>query len=173
MKHCIVILLAIFCSLFCSAQINRNIWGFTLGTSRSREFKSYATNHNMNWHEIGGPGGSGIYEIDEDIQTSILFAGQEWTEAEFAFVNDMLNNVSFTRRFEDKDQLKETFNVLREALLAKYKDYISPFAYDDQECRYSVRLNDTHVVVALIPFDDDLELCLHYMYLNDSSLDDL
>jgi hypothetical protein len=121
----------------------------------------------MNWHEVGGNGETGIYDIDEDIQTKINFAGQEWAEAEFAFVNDVLENVSFIGRFKDKNQLKKTFDVLREALLTKYKDYI------DLDANFFVRLKDTHVTVALIPFDADLELRLQYFFHNDSSLDDL
>lgn len=124
MKRIISIVLLLVCVLAASAQIQRNILGFTLGETTKTQVYDYLKENQYNITD--NPIKDGCM-----INTKVEFLGYTWAKVFISFFDDKFYSVSF---YDDDEyalpaMLKERFTKLSRTLNLKYFYYFQ----DDQE----------------------------------------
>ena len=118
MRKIFLALLLSLTSLFCSAQITRNIWGLELGKSTKQQV--------LNVLKLKG------FNPTTDDATSTIsvksdnfkYGGGFWTYASFEFYNGRLYEVWFqNNEYEIPIAIFEQFNLIRDRLDKKYSQY--------------------------------------------------
>lgn len=115
MKKFLLLFTLILASLSCSAQINRNFFGLTLGQSTKQQVRSLF--EKKGWKlEIGE---NGDYEVNFD--RKIQFGGESWDYICFSFASGKLYSIFlYADEFSDKRSAMQAYSRLKAKLDQKY-----------------------------------------------------
>lgn len=125
MKRTIFVGLLLLCVLAASAQIQRNLLGFTLGTTtKSVVYNKYKTYKSFSKDEYGN------YTVSD-----IVFAGEKWDYVSFEFTNNKLEAVQFVMAepFSSKNEINTAREKFNSMLWEKYSEYINVISDSDSK----------------------------------------
>ena len=162
MKKLLFTLFLSLLTLTMSAQIQRTFLGNTLGESTYAQVKA---NMAKKGYEISNSGNK-----DWAIFYNVNFAGYNCEQAYFYFSNDKFCFVSFILQESYlQDNLKETFNLLRKKLMAKY------YMYNTVNEENSVSFKDLKTLNSLNikNLDDSGKYCLYIGYSDNEILNSI
>lgn len=119
-KKAILSLVFFVCTTVSSAQIQKNILDFTLGTTSKEQVCSYFKSHNI----IYTLGNSGEVVVD-----GLQFAGWQWGFSHFSFYDNKLYSVQFTSTGLGTPEatLDLLFDKYKNLLSNKYNCYKNAF----------------------------------------------
>lgn len=131
MKKILIISILSFAYLVGFAQINRTIWGVTLGKSTKSNVRAVLINKGFSVHTSS----KGGYSI---LTTGIYFGGENWSYASFDFADGLLFKVSFQNNKDDSEALPESvYERLKIALDKKYGRYYYNLVTRDEVTAWS------------------------------------
>ena len=111
----LLFLILVLSSLNCFSQINRTIWGLTLGSSTKMEVRSKLIQKDFNVY-IDNDGS--VFSAGQ----SIFFGGVEWAMVSFNFVDGILSEIIFSDPGVDSSGQRnnEKYDILKRNLNSKY-----------------------------------------------------
>lgn len=165
MKHLFLSVVFVLICLLSNAQINRTIWGCTLGKSTKQQVKTQIINRG--------------YKISEEtidmIQVSddnAKFGGINWTLVQLSFVDGLLYRISFI----DLQSYSETMSNYEQIGLAMYEKYgefyILPTLKDKSTLKQSEYIDSNTFVQLNVSHDDGDNYYFLYLVYADINLND-
>jgi hypothetical protein len=120
----VILSLLVCLTYFCAfSQINKTIWGVTIGKSTKNQVLTILKN--QGFKNIGELEDDGFYITDYSGEGKIRFGGIPWESMHFCFFNGKLYRIDFYRTFNYRDGYSNSFvkNTVISALSKKYSDY--------------------------------------------------
>ena len=158
MKRFLIVVLLFFIALDGFSQINRTIWGVTLGKSTKQQVRTVLIEKGYN------------VDIDPDGSLAVrvynvVFGGAHWTYISFSFVNGYLSNITFQNNEQQSPvRIENTYEKLKESLNKKYSFYrlSLPGADDDGHVLTCYSDGKTSLVLDLSYFRSRRYISLFY-----------
>ncbi len=144
MKKLLTITLFLLLVLPTNAQINRNIWGFTLGKTTKTQVINFLNSKGYKYETSRGflyEASNYIDIIELNTTNYISFGGAFWNKVEIYIIDDILYDMRFIRNNENQFDAHKSFESLKYKLNQKYAAYkqdlgISATYDDNKTCIY-------------------------------------
>ena len=117
MKRYLIVILIQFVSIYCFSQINRTIWGVTLGQSSKQQVSTMLIRKGYTVkNEDDGSLSIKVQSVD--------FGGGIWSYVAFDFVGGYLSQITFqNNEYDSPININDTYKKVKSLLDTKYRKY--------------------------------------------------